>query len=153
MRILILAHERLRDELLQRLIDRYLRRLPWRVEVQEPSGQSGRRRRTAPGAAGPAPRRAHRFVIALDERGRMLDSVAFARLLDDLRGGGFRELVFVVGGPEGLPPEATRQADLLLSLGPMTLPHALARLVLVEQLYRAHTLLSGHPYHRVGAKP
>ncbi len=152
MRIVILAHERLRDELLDRLIVRYLRRLPWRVEVRELTGQNARRRRAAE-VAGPASRLAHRFVIALDERGRMLDSIAFARLLDDLRGGGCRELVFVVGGPDGLPPQTTQQADLLLSLGPMTLPHALARLVLVEQLYRAHTLLSGHPYHRTGAKP
>ena len=81
-------------------------------------------------------------LIALDERGRDLDSSAFAKLLD-------REAVFVIGGPDGLDAEIKGQAALLLRLSSLTLPHALAQVVLLEQLYRAATLRCGHPYHRV----
>ena len=59
-----------------------------------------------------------------------------------------RDLVFIIGGADGIARELKARADMLLSLSTMTLPHALARVALAEQLYRAHTILSGHPYHR-----
>ncbi len=80
-------------------------------------------------------------VVALDERGRDLTTAQFAKLLD-------QDTAFVVGGADGLPPEFKQDAALLLRLSALTLPHALAQVVLVEQLYRAATLLTGHPYHR-----
>ncbi len=83
------------------------------------------------------------FVVLLDERGRQLGSEAFAEWLEERRQAG-RPLCFVIGGPVGLSLDS---ADLRLSLGPMTLPHQLARVVLVEQLYRAHRILAGEPYH------
>lgn len=86
--------------------------------------------------------------IVLDETGPQLGSEAFAARLRDIRDAGARELAFLIGGPDGHGDAARNKADLLLSLGPMTLPHGLARVVLVEQIYRAVTIISGHPYHR-----
>ena len=80
-------------------------------------------------------------LAVLDERGRDFTTEAFARLLAE-------PTAFVIGGAEGLSPALKRRAELLLRLSSLTLPHALAQVVLVEQLYRAATLLSGHPYHR-----
>jgi 23S rRNA (pseudouridine1915-N3)-methyltransferase len=86
------------------------------------------------------PERAYVSLLAVD--GRALDSVAFSRFLEDRRRSG-RDLCFVIGGPYGLELD---RADHRLSLGPMTLPHQLARVVLLEQLYRAHKILAGEPY-------
>ena len=85
------------------------------------------------------------FVSALDADGDTMDSVAFSRFLEDRRQDG-RDLCFVIGGPFGHKTGATN-ADHCLSLGPMTLPHQLARVVLLEQLFRAHKILAGEPYH------
>lgn len=86
--------------------------------------------------------------IALDESGRSLSSQAFAEHVAKLRDDGIAELALMIGGPDGHGRAARAAADRILSLGPMTLPHGLARIVLVEQLYRAVTIISGHPYHR-----
>lgn len=86
--------------------------------------------------------------IALDENGRALASEDFASLIAKTRDDGAKAVSFLIGGPDGQGEEALAAAKLKLSLGPMTLPHGLARIVLVEQLYRAATILSGHPYHR-----
>jgi 23S rRNA (pseudouridine1915-N3)-methyltransferase len=83
------------------------------------------------------------YTVLLDEGGRSMGSEAFAAWLEERRMAG-RDLCFVVGGPYGTKLE---HSDLELSLGPMTLPHQLARVVLIEQLYRAHKILAGHPYH------
>jgi 23S rRNA (pseudouridine1915-N3)-methyltransferase len=85
--------------------------------------------------------------ILLDPSGRALDSAAFIALVDKAEREG-RDLVFVLGGAEGLPPAWKPRADLLLALSPMTMPHELARVVLAEQFYRALTTLRGHPYPR-----
>jgi 23S rRNA (pseudouridine1915-N3)-methyltransferase len=87
-------------------------------------------------------------AVALDGAGRSLSSEAFARWLAGERDGGARTMAFLIGGPDGHGEEALGAAKLCLSLGAMTLPHGLARIVLAEQLYRAATILSGHPYHR-----
>jgi 23S rRNA (pseudouridine1915-N3)-methyltransferase len=93
-------------------------------------------------AARRVPERA--FVSLLDAGGEQQDSVAFSRWLEDRRQSA-RDLCFVVGGPFGLPP--VDASDHSLSLGRMTMPHQLARVVLLEQLYRAHKILAGEPYH------
>ena len=82
-------------------------------------------------------------VVLLASDGRQFDSVQLSRWLEDRRQEG-RDLCFVIGGPRGLDLE---DADTRLSLGPMTLPHQLARVVLLEQLFRAHKILAGEPYH------
>ncbi len=83
------------------------------------------------------------FVCLLASDGQTFDSVQFSELLEERRQSG-RDLCFVVGGPRGIDLD---QCDLRLSFGPMTLPHQLARVVLLEQLYRAHKILAGEPYH------
>ncbi len=87
-------------------------------------------------------------LIACDERGRAWPSRAFAERIAALRDQGERRLVFAVGGADGLAPEVTEAAAETLAFGPQTWPHALARVMLAEQLYRATTLLAGSPYHR-----
>ncbi len=89
------------------------------------------------------------FAVALDQGGVMPDSVGLARLMDDWKAHG-RGLVFVIGGAEGLDATVLARAGAVLSLGALTLPHMLARVVLAEQLYRAQCILAGHPYHRAG---
>jgi 23S rRNA (pseudouridine1915-N3)-methyltransferase len=83
------------------------------------------------------------YLVLLDSRGRTYDSVAFARWLEDRRQGG-RDVCFVVGGATGIELE---RSDERLSFGPMTFPHQLARVMLMEQLYRAHKILAREPYH------
>ncbi len=85
--------------------------------------------------------------ILLDPAGRSVDSGAFTKIVEQAERDG-QDLVFVVGGHNGLPPEWKPHADLLLSLSPMTFPHELARAMLAEQIYRAFTTLRGHPYPR-----
>ena len=87
-------------------------------------------------------------VIALDERGKNEGSEAFATRLGAWRDEGTPEVVFLIGGANGLAPEIRERADHLMSFGKMTWPHMLARVMLAEQLYRAVTILAGHPYHR-----
>ncbi len=86
-------------------------------------------------------------VVALDERGRDLTTAQLAAQLQRWMGEA-APLAFVIGGPDGLDAQAKQDAILLLRLSALTLPHALAQVVLAEQLYRAATLLTGHPYHR-----
>lgn len=86
----------------------------------------------------------HRRVV-LDERGRLFTTEAFSRLLLSFEG---ERVAFLVGGAEGHPEAVREEADLLLSLSPLTLQHELALLVLLEQLYRVLTWRAGHPYHR-----
>jgi 23S rRNA (pseudouridine1915-N3)-methyltransferase len=83
------------------------------------------------------------FKVVLDSGGQQMDSVQFAEFVDQRRQSG-RDLCFVIGGPRGLDFNA---CDLRLSFGPMTLPHQLARVVLIEQIYRAHKIIAREPYH------
>ena len=92
-------------------------------------------------------RRAPAISILLDSRGRQLSSEAFAEWLGRYRDNGAKLLVLAIGPADGWTEASRKRATLLLSLGPLTLAHALARLVTAEQLYRAFTILTGHPYH------
>lgn len=93
------------------------------------------------------PGRLPALVVLLDSRGKAMTSEAFAAWLGARRDGGAQHIVFAIGPADGWSDAARQRADLQLSLGPMTFAHALARLVLTEQLYRAFTILAGHPYH------
>jgi 23S rRNA (pseudouridine1915-N3)-methyltransferase len=88
------------------------------------------------------------FSVVLDERGKALASHAFADLLRRHLDGGTPDIAFLIGGPDGHAPGIRENAGLLLSFGPMTWPHRLVRVMLLEQLYRALTIIAGHPYHR-----
>ncbi|WP_127144254.1 23S rRNA (pseudouridine(1915)-N(3))-methyltransferase RlmH [Pelagibacterium montanilacus] len=87
-------------------------------------------------------------VIALDERGRSLASEDFAERIGQWRDMGRSDLVVIIGGADGLDETVRERADLVLSFSPMTWPHQMVRIMVAEQLYRATTILSGHPYHR-----
>jgi 23S rRNA (pseudouridine1915-N3)-methyltransferase len=88
-------------------------------------------------------------VIALDSGGVAPDTLGLATQMGQWREAG-RDCVFMIGGAEGLAQTVLDRADLVLSLGRLTLPHMLARIILAEQLYRAQSILAGHPYHRAG---
>ena len=90
------------------------------------------------------------MIVLLDERGRAMTSQQFAAWLGRERDEGRQRIVFAIGPADGWPAESKKHAGLLLSLGAMTMAHELARVVLCEQLYRALTILAGHPYHRAG---
>lgn len=87
------------------------------------------------------------YAVALDERGRSFSTLELSRWLAGRRAQG-EALCFIIGGPDGLAPEVHARAQLSWSLSALTFPHALVRVLLLEQLYRASTVLAGHPYHR-----
>ncbi|WP_022723353.1 23S rRNA (pseudouridine(1915)-N(3))-methyltransferase RlmH, partial [Rhodopseudomonas sp. B29] len=87
-------------------------------------------------------------LVVLDETGRSMPSAAFAAQLGQWRDQAVSDTVFVIGGADGLSPELRRKAKLCLSFGAATWPHQMVRVMLLEQLYRAATILAGHPYHR-----
>jgi 23S rRNA (pseudouridine1915-N3)-methyltransferase len=119
------------------LTQRYLKRIAWPTKVTE----LGER---APLPDPPA----NSVSIALDERGAALSSAELASKLDGWRDGGRREARFLIGAADGHDDAGRAQADLLLSFGAATWPHQIVRILLLEQLYRAATILTGHPYHR-----
>lgn len=86
-------------------------------------------------------------LVLLDERGRQLDSKGLSATLSDWQADG-RDICLVIGGPDGVPDVCRQRAEFTWSLSKLTLPHGLARVLLAEQLYRAHSLQTGHPYHR-----
>jgi len=151
MRITIAAVGRLRDGPLQALFTDYARRLPWTLALKE---VEERRKLPAPERmasesrllAAALPDKA--TVVALDARGRTLSSEELAARLGQWQEQAVGDLAFVIGGADGLTPDWRKRAGLVLSLGPMTWPHLLVRVMLAEQLFRAHSILSGHPYHR-----
>jgi 23S rRNA (pseudouridine1915-N3)-methyltransferase len=122
------------------LVDRYTRRIAWPFRMTELPDQGG---------TAPAPLTPTREVL-LDERGKMMSSEQFAALLGRWRDDGVREARFWIGAADGHPDAARERADLLLGFGAMTWPHMLARAMLAEQLWRATSILAGHPYHRAG---
>ncbi|MET0301139.1 MAG: 23S rRNA (pseudouridine(1915)-N(3))-methyltransferase RlmH [Methyloceanibacter sp.] len=117
------------------------------VELPESKAATAKARKAAEGEALLAKIPPSHRLIALDPSGEALSSEAFAQRLAKLRDGGAEGVAFVIGGADGLSPELLANAR-AISLGAITLPHGLARIVLAEQLYRAATILSGHPYHR-----
>ena len=127
------------------LVERYLKRIVWPTRVTELPERGG----TVPSGLSPG------RTVLLDERGQQLSSEAFAALLGRWRDDGVREVRFLIGAADGHGDAARAEAgkggaDLLLGFGAMTWPHMLARAMLAEQLWRASSILAGHPYHRSG---
>jgi 23S rRNA (pseudouridine1915-N3)-methyltransferase len=159
MRLIIAAVGRLKDGAERELLERYRGRfaamgkrlgfnpIVWH-ELAESRAATAARRSAEEGAALLKLARDADAIVALDERGKAFSSEAFARLLAKTRDDGVGTAAILVGGADGLSPEVREAAHVKLSLGAITLPHGLARIVLAEQLYRAATILAGHPYHR-----
>ena len=125
------------------LVERYLKRIAWPTKVTELPDEGGTL---------PDPKQTPARTVVLDEGGKLLSSVAFARQLGRWRDDGVRETQFLIGAADGHPDAVKQDADLLVSFGPATWPHMLCRAMLAEQLFRATAILSGHPYHREGAR-
>jgi 23S rRNA (pseudouridine1915-N3)-methyltransferase len=122
------------------LVDRYLKRIAWPTRVTE-----------LPDTGGKLPALETQTIrVLLDEKGEVLGSTDFARRLERWRDGGTRETRFLIGAADGFGDAERAEADLLLSFGRATWPHMLARAMLAEQLFRATSILAGHPYHREG---
>ena len=122
------------------LVDRYLKRIVWPTRVTELPDRGGKIPEAAAGGV----------TIVLDERGEALSSTDLAKRLERWRDGGKREARFLIGAADGHEEAERAGADLLLSFGPATWPHLLARAMLAEQLFRATSILANHPYHREG---
>lgn len=122
------------------LVERYRKRLTWPHKLTELPELGG---------SAPAPLSPH-VTVLLDERGAALASSELAQRLEKWRDEGVRECRFVIGAADGHDAAERAGADLLLSFGPATWPHLMARAMLAEQLYRATSWLAGHPYHRQG---
>ncbi|WP_425231188.1 23S rRNA (pseudouridine(1915)-N(3))-methyltransferase RlmH [Sphingomonas sp.] len=122
------------------LVDRYLGRIGWPTRVTELGDRGGK----APAGDGRLRR------VLLDEKGEALPSLALAERLGGWRDDGVREARFELGAADGFDDAERAGADLLLSFGRATWPHLLARAMLAEQLFRATSILAGHPYHREG---
>jgi 23S rRNA (pseudouridine1915-N3)-methyltransferase len=133
------------------LYDHYARRIRWPLALREleekrklPADQLMRREGELLMAAVPA----GAVLVALDRRGKALDSQGFADRLARWRDNSVSDVAFLIGGADGHAEALLKKADLLLSFGAMTWPHLLARAMLAEQIYRAQQVLAGHPYHR-----
>lgn len=122
------------------LVARYEKRLTWPIKLTELPENGGR----IPDSQTPCK------TVLLDERGKNLSSEELAEIMGCWRDGGMREARFVLGAADGHSKQQRAEADLLLAFGKATWPHLLARAMLMEQLYRATTILAGHPYHRAG---
>ena len=151
MRIVIAAVGRLRREPERDLYEAYARQIRWPLTLKEvaekrPVTGPERKAREAELLLAAIPKGS--TLVALDETGRTLDSQTFSRRLGAWQDQGVGDLAFVIGGADGLDISIHERAELVLSLGPMTWPHRLVRAMLAEQLYRAQSILDGHPYHR-----
>jgi 23S rRNA (pseudouridine1915-N3)-methyltransferase len=151
MRITLVAVGRAKPGPARDLYELYAARLSWRLSLKEVEERRALKPKALKASEGErllaaVPKDAR--LIALDEAGRSLTSAAFAELLGRWRNEGLQDLAIAVGGAEGLSAAVHKRADLVLGFGPMTWPHLLVRALIVEQLYRAQTILSGHPYHR-----
>jgi 23S rRNA (pseudouridine1915-N3)-methyltransferase len=151
MRILIAAVGRLRDAPSRALFDAYAERMIWKLTVREVELKrilSAEEAKSAEAdllldAVGAGPP-----LVALDEAGPAWSSTEFAVRLGRWRDDGIGEVAFAIGGADGLGRQVLDRAAATLAFGRMTWPHRLARIMLVEQLYRAQQILAGHPYHR-----
>ncbi len=146
-----MAVGRSRDAPVDSLFADYVRRCPWPIrliEVQPRGNVPPERRKEAEASLlrGAVP--AGAALVALDERGRDPSSEEFAGQLGRWRDSGRRTAAFLIGGPDGLAPDLVTAADASIAFGRLTWPHRLVRVMLAEQLYRATTILAGHPYHR-----
>ena len=160
MRILIVAIGRLKQGPERELAERYRerfddigRKLGFRgleiYEIPESRARDAAARIAEEAAAISALIPDKSAIIALDERGETIDSPAFARHLGRWRDESVPNAVFLIGGADGLDLQLKTRADLLLRVSSLTLPHAMVRVLLAEQLYRAWTITQNHPYHRV----
>jgi 23S rRNA (pseudouridine1915-N3)-methyltransferase len=161
MRLLIAAVGRLKAGPERELLARYLERANASgkslslspvdvIEIPESHAQTAAKRKSDEAKALLAALPESAKIIALDERGKSVSSDDFAKRLARLRDDGAHGVAFMIGGADGLDETVRKKAELSIAFGSMTFPHQIVRILLTEQIYRAMTILSGHPYHRGG---
>ncbi|MDX1974841.1 MAG: 23S rRNA (pseudouridine(1915)-N(3))-methyltransferase RlmH [Rickettsiales bacterium] len=132
------------------LYQSYIKRIPWKITQKEfdvkLADVAQRKQKEAQMLTDAC--QGYERLVALDESGRTLSSREFADTLGQWQQQGFSSVAFVIGGSDGLQPSLVKSAHVVWSFGRVTWPHMLVRPLLAEQLYRAHCLLTGHPYHR-----
>ncbi len=153
MHISILAIGKFENSPYQVLFKDFAKRLKWKVELREleaknTKNQNPEQVKEAEGSVIIKNIRSGTKLIALDERGKDFTSQGFSKFIADSAVRGESDLTFVIGGANGLSPEVLKKSSMQICLGKMTLPHMMARVILIEQIYRAETIISGHPYHR-----
>ena len=122
------------------LVARYMKRVTWPQKITELPDSGGKMPPAAPGCR----------TVLLDETGEQMGSLELAKLLEGWRDGGVRETRFCIGAADGFTPDERAGADKAIAFGRATWPHLLARAMLGEQLWRATSIIAGHPYHREG---
>jgi 23S rRNA (pseudouridine1915-N3)-methyltransferase len=135
------------------VFETYLKRLKWKIELKEfelknSQNFSVEKIKKCEGELILKALHPSSKLIVLDENGKQFKSRDFAKLISDFAVRGDSDLTFVIGGANGLSDEVLKKSSLKVSLGLMTFPHLMVRSILVEQLYRASTIIDGHPYHR-----
>ncbi|MEN3929449.1 23S rRNA (pseudouridine(1915)-N(3))-methyltransferase RlmH [Microvirga sp. W0021] len=160
MRLSIISVGRLKNGPERELVERYRQRLEAsgrslgftainQIELSESKARREEDRRAEEAAAISA-KLGNGVLVAFDERGKSLSSKAFSDQITNWRDSGREQASFIIGGADGLDETLRQKADLILSFGALTLPHQLVRVLVTEQLYRAITIIGGHPYHRDG---
>ncbi len=140
MKLHIIARGKIGNSPEAQLVDRYIQRIKWPNNITQLPDSGGK----IPAVSG------NMKLIILDEKGTLYSSVDFAKILGRWRDDGVSEARFMIGAADGFDNEERERADMLLSFGKMTWPHMMARAMLAEQLFRATSILSNHPYHREG---
>ena len=150
MNIEILAVGRMKDSAQRELFDSYLRRMEWNVSVKELESKHKDPQKIQKDESEQLEKalKKEAFKIMLDERGKSFKSRAFAQKFQNLQNEGHPHIQFILGGADGLTDTIRQKSDLLLSFGQQTWPHMLARIMLLEQIYRSQQILKNHPYHR-----
>lgn len=141
----IIAVGRMKQDPFAALWGDYAKRCGWKINLIELDGKStaDEHRKISEKIT-----RDGTYTIMMDERGKAMRSLDFARKLEGLSAEGTTKIRFIIGGADGLSDELRKSADFLLSFGVQTWPHMLVRVMLIEQIYRAQQIIAGHPYHR-----
>ncbi len=151
MRVTIAAMGKFKNSSEKDIYTSYLKRTPWKIDLKEmeaKKGLSGAQLKEAEAELilEAIPKTCK--IIALDETGKNISSLELADIITNWQNEGTSNVVFVIGGADGLDSSVRQKADFTLSFGKLTWPHMLVRAMLAEQIYRAYSIISGHPYHR-----
>ncbi len=155
MKISIISIGKFENSPHKQVFETYIKRLKWKVELKELDLKNSQnlsvpKIKEGEGALILKALKPSSKLIVLDEDGKQFSSVAFAKMISDFAVAGDSNLSFVIGGSDGLSEEVLQKSNLKISFGKMTFPHLMVRAILAEQLYRAQSIIAGHPYHREG---
>ncbi len=153
MRITILSIGKFENSPHKAVFENYLKRLKWKVELRElelrnAQNMSVEKVKEGEGELILKSLKPSSKLIVLDEHGKQFGSIEFSKMIADAALQGDSDITFVIGGSDGLASAVLQKAALKISLSKMTFPHLMVRSILIEQIYRAQTIINGHPYHR-----